>query len=86
MNDNFYYVYIITSIADPSKKYVGYTQDLNRRLNEHNSLNNDDYTSIGKPWQLRCFFAFEEKLMAIAFEKHLKASSGRAFVKKYFGI
>ena len=31
-----YFVYILTSLKD-SKRYIGMTSDLNRRLNEHNS-------------------------------------------------
>ena len=31
-----YFVYIFTSLKD-SKRYIGMTSDLNRRLNEHNS-------------------------------------------------
>ncbi|MBZ0180937.1 MAG: GIY-YIG nuclease family protein, partial [Melioribacteraceae bacterium] len=31
-----YFVYILTSLKD-SKRYIGMTSDLNRRLKEHNS-------------------------------------------------
>jgi putative endonuclease len=31
-----YFVYILTSLKD-SKRYIGMTSDLSRRLNEHNS-------------------------------------------------
>ena len=31
-----YFVYILTSLKD-SKRYIGMTSDLNRRLSEHNS-------------------------------------------------
>lgn len=32
-----YYVYLIKSLKDPSKTYIGYTVDLEQRLEKHNS-------------------------------------------------
>ena len=31
-----YYVYLIKSVKDPSKTYVGYTTELKQRLQKHN--------------------------------------------------
>ena len=31
------HVYILRSVDNPDKLYVGYTQDIDRRLQEHNS-------------------------------------------------
>jgi predicted GIY-YIG superfamily endonuclease len=32
-----YYVYLIRSTSTPEKTYVGFTQDLKRRLADHNT-------------------------------------------------
>ena len=63
-----FYTYILESINHPEKTYIGYTLDINRRLEEHNS-NSDksQYTKKYKPWKIRCYFAFEEEQKAIKF-------------------
>ncbi|WP_156956718.1 GIY-YIG nuclease family protein [Candidatus Paracaedibacter acanthamoebae] len=33
-----YYVYILKTVYNPSRYYVGFTMDLEKRLVEHNSL------------------------------------------------
>jgi predicted GIY-YIG superfamily endonuclease len=52
-------------------------------LAEHNS-GKSIYASAYKPWYLEVCVTFKEKEKAIAFEKYLKSSSGRAFAKKHF--
>lgn len=79
--DFMYYVYILESIIDQSKHYVGYTTDLKMRLNEHNS-GKSIHTNKFKPWKLKTYLAFEEQQRAIDFEAYLKTSSGRSFSKK----
>jgi predicted GIY-YIG superfamily endonuclease len=64
------------------KLYVGFTNDLDRRLNEHNSQDNTSYTARYKPWQLVCYFAFADETRAIGFEKFLKSGVGKIFLKK----
>jgi predicted GIY-YIG superfamily endonuclease len=34
-----YYVYLIESIPDPNRHYVGFTEDLRKRFEEHNDGN-----------------------------------------------
>jgi predicted GIY-YIG superfamily endonuclease len=36
-----YFVYILKSISNPAKTYVGYTKDINQRLDQHNYLSGD---------------------------------------------
>ena len=78
-----YYVYLIQSIKDPSKNYVGSTTDLTQRMEKHNS-GASIYTSNFKPWKLITAICFNEKSKALAFEKYLKVGSGHAFAKKHF--
>ena len=48
----FFYVYILQSEADPQRFYTGLTDDLRRRLRNHNS-GRIVHTSKWKPWQLK---------------------------------
>ena len=78
-----HYVYILTSNSDPTKIYVGYTEDIRRRLNEHN-MGTQMYTRRYAPWRLQMYLVFQERKNATDFEKYLKTSSGKAFIKKHF--
>ena len=78
-----FYVYILESESKSDFYYVGFTTDINRRLEEHNS-NKSVYTSTGFPWKLVSSITFNDKNKAVAFEKYLKSASGRLFVKKHF--
>ncbi len=78
-----FYVYILESESKKDFYYVGFTADLNRRLEEHNS-NKSAYTSTGSPWKLVSSITFNDKSKAVAFEKYLKSASGRLFMKKHF--
>ena len=78
-----FYVYILRSISVPGHFYVGYTNDLKRRLKQHNT-EHDGYTDKYKPWQIKAYFAIEDEDKAKDFEKYLKSQSGREFIKKHF--
>ncbi len=45
------YVYILRSLNEPDRHYVGVTTDPNRRLDEHNS-GKSIHTNKFKPWKL----------------------------------
>ncbi|MCH7516130.1 MAG: GIY-YIG nuclease family protein [Bacteroidetes bacterium] len=79
----FYYVYILQSINNPDKYYVGYTTNIKDRLTKHNE-GGVHYTVKYKPWKIKNTISFDEKEKALAFEKYLKSHSGRAFAKKHF--
>jgi putative endonuclease len=74
-------LYIIRSIEFPDQEYIGATEDLKRRIPEHNA-GRSRHTAKFKPWQLVWYCAFPDKYRALAFEKYLKSHSGRAFAKK----
>ncbi|MEW6012927.1 MAG: GIY-YIG nuclease family protein [Elusimicrobiota bacterium] len=76
-----YAVYILKSIKIPDKIYIGLTQDLERRLKEHNR-GDSSYTSAYKPWEIETYIVFSNKKLAENFEKYLKSGSGYAFLKK----
>ena len=77
----FYYVYILQSENDPQRFYVGFTDNLEKRLNTHNH-GKCVHTSKYVPWEIKTAVAFTNREKAIEFEKYLKTSSGRAFAKK----
>lgn len=76
-----YYVYILQSQKD-SSLYVGSTEDVKRRLKDHND-GKARYSSSKRPYVLKWFCAFQTKVAALAFEKYLKQGSGFAFTRKH---
>jgi putative endonuclease len=77
-----YYVYILKSIRQPGAIYIGYSKDLKSRLLEHNS-GKSAHTAKYRPWVVESYSAFTEEVDAKRFEKYLKSSSGKAFMKKH---
>ncbi len=76
-----FYVYIIQSQSFPQHRYIGYTTDLRKRLNDHNR-GYSVHTSKYRPWTLITYIGFSNKQAAIDFEKYLKTGSGQAFANK----
>ncbi|MBM3894774.1 GIY-YIG nuclease family protein [Candidatus Dependentiae bacterium] len=76
-----YYTYILNSLSDPNRFYIGYTSDLKRRLSEHNS-GKSIHTNKFLPWKIKNYIAFEQQEKAKNFEKFLKSGNGRIFAKK----
>ena len=78
-----WYVYIIRSVGHLGQRYIGLTDDVDRRLAEHNS-GHSPHTSKFRPWKLDVIIGFAEKSKAVAFERYLKSGSGFAFSQKHF--
>ena len=76
-------VYILESIADPGRHYVGSTTELDRRIEEHNA-GKSSHTAKFAPWMLATYVAFSDRAKAFRFEGYLKSGSGRAFAKRHF--
>ena len=77
------YVYILNSLINPDRMYVGITHNLENRLNEHNS-GECIHTSKYKPWKMMTYLHFDNREKAVAFEQYLKSGSGRSFAKRHF--
>jgi predicted GIY-YIG superfamily endonuclease len=77
-----FYVYILRSLTFPDKIYIGHTNDLKRRINEHNS-GASFHTSKFQPWKIECYLAFACEDKAIAFEQWLKSGNGVVFRNKH---
>ena len=74
------HVYILQSLADGSY-YVGVTDDVDKRLFEHNNKSSR-YTSSKAPFELIWHCVFKDKTKALQFERYLKSGSGFAFRNK----
>ena len=78
-----FYVYILQSIDFPDKFYIGYTDDLKRRIKQHN-YEHFGHTDKYRPWRIKDYFAIDDEQKAKDFEKYLKSQCGREFIKKHF--
>jgi putative endonuclease len=76
-----YYVYLLESLAEPDRHYVGYSGDLRQRVAGHNEGKLPN-TARHRPWRLVTYVAFSTKKQALCFEKYLKSGSGHAFANK----
>jgi len=77
--DKFYYVYVLLSERD-GKFYIGYTDDLKKRLNEHNS-GRVPSTKNRTPLKLVYYEACLNQQDATKRESHLKTTWGGRFIK-----
>lgn len=75
------YVYILKSVSDKDRRYVGLTSDLRQRFKEHNQ-GKSVHTARFRPWRLETYVAFSDYKRAQKFEKYLKHGSGWAFAKR----
>ena len=72
-------VYVLKSrVAD--KSYVGSTDNIERRLAEHN-IGKSKFTSRYKPWELIYAEEFSTREEALKREKYLKSANGRRYLK-----
>ena len=80
MNEG-YFVYVLRSLSDPSKTYVGFTTRLELRLEEHND-GSQIYTRRHAPWERIANIALTDRQKALDLEKYLQSPSGKAFIAK----
>ena len=69
-----YFVYLLKTKKKMNNKffsYVGYTNDLSKRLQLHNNGKGAKYTK-GKKWELIYYEKYENKNEAMSFEHSLK--------------
>jgi putative endonuclease len=64
-----------------NKIYIGFTSDLEARMNSHNQLATKGYTIKYRPWKVIYTEEFSDKASAMKREKELKSSNGRAFIR-----
>ena len=72
-------VYILQS-QSLNRYYVGFTNDPERRLAEHNRKKGK-YTDLGIPWQLVYCETYTSKSEAMEREKFIKGKKSRVFIE-----
>ncbi|OGY63932.1 MAG: endonuclease [Candidatus Harrisonbacteria bacterium RIFCSPLOWO2_02_FULL_41_11] len=73
-----FYVYILKSLKN-GRFYIGSTNNLERRLNEHNS-GKSKYTSLTRPFVLIFKEEYLSRSEAMRREKFLKSGRGREWI------
>ncbi|MFD2516500.1 GIY-YIG nuclease family protein [Salinimicrobium flavum] len=76
-----YYVYVIYS-SNFDEYYIGMTDALNRRLEEHNNGKNRS-TKAYRPWEMVYNESLDSRELARKREKYLKSAAGRRWRKKF---
>ena len=75
-----YYVYLIKTLKGYlNKSYVGYTNDLQKRLNKHNT-NLGARSTKGYKWQIVYKKRFYSKNKALSFEYKLKKDRNKRLI------
>lgn len=74
----FFYVYVLESLKD-SKRYIGYTHNLKRRIEEHEKSKSFS-TKSRLPFKLVYFEACLHSEDAKRREQYLKTTQGRRFL------
>ncbi|MCD6442111.1 GIY-YIG nuclease family protein [bacterium] len=74
-----YYTYILISKKD-GKLYIGYTDDLKKRINKHNK-GFVSATKYRRPLELMYYEAYQEEKDSKRREKYLKGGKGRKELK-----
>ena len=74
-----YSVYILFS-KKLNRYYVGYTNNIERRLSEHNRKKGK-YTDAGIPWKLVYTEKFENKIDATKRENFIKLKKSRKYIE-----
>ena len=78
-----YYVYLIVSkVKNKTISYVGYTNNIKRRLKLHNNSKGAKFTK-GKKWKLVYYKSYDNKILAMKEEYKLKKNYKlRSTIKK----
>ena len=74
-----YYIYVLRSQKD-GKFYIGYTENIDRRISEHNA-GKVKSTKYRIPFELVYFEACRDQNDALHREKYLKSNYGHRYLK-----
>ena len=77
-----YFVYILKSV-DSKKYYIGHTNNINRRLLEHNDVNRHGWSKKYAPWEVLYSVSYFTRAEAMKEEKRLKSFKNRSTLEKY---
>ncbi|MBI4135167.1 GIY-YIG nuclease family protein [Candidatus Uhrbacteria bacterium] len=77
----FFYVYVLESLKKRAELYIGYTDNLRKRLEKHN-LGAVTSTKRYLPWKLIYYESCLNKMDAQRREKYLKTNQGSRLLKR----
>jgi predicted GIY-YIG superfamily endonuclease len=80
MNESYWFVYFLKSLIRDFI-YVGSTDDLGRRLLEHN-CGKVQSTKAFRPLKIEAYVAVSSEIKARELEKYFKTGSGKAILRK----
>ena len=77
LTDYVWVVYVLRSHTNPNLMYVGCTNNIQRRLRQHNGLikGGGKYTSANRPWALALIVPVKDKSDALKVEYWAKAKN-----------
>ena len=78
-----HFVYVLESLADPDRQYVGLAVNVSHRLEAHNA-GQSPHTARHRPWRLLVAIGFADADRAVRFGKFLRTDTGRAFARHHF--
>jgi len=77
-----FHVYILYS-ESADKYYIGHTDNVQRRLEEHNNADKNSYTSRYRPWTIKgSFIISDSRSEARRVENYLKRLRSRKFIER----
>lgn len=79
-----FYTYVLVSKKN-GRRYVGSTDDLKRRLSEHNSGVGGKYTRDNRPFELLYYEAYVSYDLAKKSERFYKTGKGREVLDEKLG-
>jgi predicted GIY-YIG superfamily endonuclease len=82
MEHRLFFIYFLRSQSNPAKTYIGYTNNIMRRLGEHNA-GQSHYTSRYMPWELRAFAHADSEVIAQTVEAYFKNTSGQEKLARF---
>ena len=80
-----YHVYILQSLKT-ERLYIGHTNNLERRLKEHNIGCGGKFSRQNGPWKLLYNESHPSRLSAFRRERYLKSTQGSQEKKKLAGV
>jgi putative endonuclease len=72
--DLMFYVYVMRSLLHPKRYYIGFTENIDQRVKEHNE-GKSLHTSKYEPWELAAYLAVPSKTKALDLERYLISSA-----------
>ena len=77
-----FYIYILYS-QKSDLYYIGYTDDWERRLKQHNEADKNTFTAKHRPWIVKALYKCgDQEADAVRIERFIKRQKSRSFLQK----